>query len=110
MPVMQLSLESIKDLDDGRVSVAFMHELKRAVADCQDRPGDKNSRTVTLEVKLEPVIDEGGQCEEVKGEFQIKSKVPQRKSKTFSFGVRRGGILVHNVDSPDDIDQKTLLE
>lgn len=38
MPFIQLSLESLEHLDDGRVAVAFQHELKRAVQDCIDRP------------------------------------------------------------------------
>ncbi len=47
--IKQMSLESLNSLDDGRVSMAFLHELKRAVADCMDRPGDKTAREVKVE-------------------------------------------------------------
>lgn len=52
MPLVQLTLESINDLDDGRVAVAFMQELRRAVTDCMDRPGDTTARSVSLETAL----------------------------------------------------------
>lgn len=109
MPIMQVTLDSLKDIGGGIVSAAFLHELKRAVIDCHDRPGDKNARTVAMEMKLSPVIQPDGTCDEVAAEFRIKSKVPERKSKTFSFGVRKGGVLVHNPDSSESIDQQTLL-
>lgn len=110
MQILQLTLGSLQELDDGRVVKAFEHELKRAVQDCQDRPGDKNAREVTMVLKLTPIVDEAGMCEETNGEFHIKSKVPQRKSKTYSFGVRRGGQLAFNANSPDNIDQKTIFD
>lgn len=111
MALLQLDLASLNDLDDGRVAVAFMHELKRAVSDCIDRPGDKNARTVSLELKITPVVDaDSGQCEEAHGEFQIKSKVPQRKSKTYSFGIRKGGMLAFNSNSPEQVDQRTIFD
>jgi len=108
MPLMQLSLDSLKDLDDGRVLVAFGHELKRAVMDCIDRPGDKNGRTVSLEFKLTPIIGEDGTCDGANGEFAIKSKVPTRKSKSYEFNVNRKGHLIYSSNSPDDIDQTTI--
>ena len=56
MPFVELDLASLQDLDDGRVAVAFQHELKRAVQDCIDRPADKKPRTVTLELAIKPNI------------------------------------------------------
>lgn len=109
--IKQMSLESLNSLDDGRVSMAFLHELKRAVADCMDRPGDKTAREVSLVFKLKPIIDEStGQCDMVNGDFKIKSKVPERKSKTYNFGVRKGGQLVFNENSPQAVDQKTIFD
>lgn len=108
MPLVQFDIASLGDLDDGRVAVAFAHELRRAVMDCMDRPGDKKSRTVTLEFCLIPVVGEDGQCEGAEGEFQIKSKVPTRKSKTYSFNTNRKGHLVYSSNSPDAVDQLTF--
>ena len=108
MPLTKLELNSLGELDDGRVLIAFGHELKRAVMDCMDRPGDKTSRTVNMELKLTPVIGPEGQCDSVAGEFQIKSKVPVRKSKSYDFNVNRAGQLIYSSTSPDNIDQTTF--
>jgi len=88
MGFVELSLTSLEELDDGRVSKAFQHELKRAVQDCIDRPGDKKPRKVVLELELVPVVNtENGllECEGADGEFTIKSKVPTRRSKKYGF-------------------------
>lgn len=108
MTFVQLSLTSLQDLDDGRVLVAFNHELTRAVKDCLDRPGDKNKRIVSLEFALTPVVGDEGQCESAEGEFAIKSKVPTRKSKTYSFGVNRKGALIYSSNSPESVNQTTF--
>lgn len=110
MAIVQLTLDTLKDLDDGRVAVAFMHELKRAVLDCMDRPGDKNARTVSLEFKLTPVVADDGQCEGAEGEFAIKSKVPTRKSKTYSFRTTKAGQLSYSEHSPENVDQATIFD
>jgi hypothetical protein len=108
MPLVQFDIANIGDLDDGRVSVAFAHELRRAVMDCMDRPGDKKPRSVTLEFRLTPVVGEEGQCDGAEGEFEIKSKVPTRKSKTYSFSTNRKGHLIYSSNNPEDIDQATF--
>lgn len=108
MGFVNLTLESLKDLDAGRISVAFQQQLKRAVEDCMDRPGEKAARNVVMNVKIVPIIAADGSCEETAAEFQITSKVPARKSKTYHFGIKKGGILYFSENSPDAIDQTTL--
>lgn len=111
MPFVELTLKSLEELDDGRVSKAFAHELRRAVQDCLDRPRDKKARTVTLELSLTPcVTDEGGIIEATgaDGEFSIKSKVPTRKSKTYSFKANKKGQLAYSSESPENADQLTF--
>jgi hypothetical protein len=108
MPFMQLTIESLKDLDAGRVKAMFDHELKRAVLDCFDRPGDKNARSVVLNLKLTPIIGENGDCDGVAGEFSCKGNVPTRRSKTYEFNVNRNGQLAFSSSSPTDRDQTTI--
>lgn len=110
MPLMALELKTLEDLDDGRPVRAFMAELKRAIADCMDRPGDKNAREVTLQMKLKPTVDEEGNCERVQAEFHTKCKVPIRKTRPYSFECRKakdGPMLVFSSTSPD-VDQTTF--
>ena len=111
MAVHALTLAALmEDLDGGRIHEAFAQELKRVVMDCDDRPGDKKPRKVLLQLDIAPIIDEHGNLDSVAGAFQIKSTVPQRKSKVYSFGVRQGGQLVFNDLSDDNINQRTLDE
>lgn len=111
MPFIQLSLESLEHLDDGRVAVAFQHELKRAVQDCIDRPSDKKPRTVTLELAIKPIVAPDSSIIEMEGadgEFTVKSKVPTRKSKTYSFRSNKHGQLAFSSESPENADQTTF--
>lgn len=111
MPFMELTLTSLDQLDDGRVAKAFLHELKRAVQDCMDRPGDDKARTVSLELKITPVVSTANgilEMEGANGEFSIKSKVPDRKSKTYSFRANKKGQLAYSSTSPEDADQTTF--
>ena len=42
------------------------------------------------------------------GEFQIKTKIPARKSKLYSFQTNRKGHLVFSTTNPEDVNQTTL--
>lgn len=111
MAVHELTLQALmEDLDSGRIHEAFAAELRRVVLDCDDRPADGKARKVLLQLDVVPVIDDQGNLDSVKGAFQIKSTVPQRRSKVYSFGVREGGKLVFNDLSEDNINQRTIDE
>lgn len=108
MPLVELNLKSLDELDEGRVATAFVHELKRVVLDCMDRPGDKSARNVSLVFKLTPVIADDGSCESANGEFAIHSSTPKRKSKTYNFAVNKKGHLGYSQHSEDNAAQRTL--
>ena len=111
MAMTLFNLETLKELDLGKVTKAFEHELKRCVQDCMDRPNDTASRTVTMQFTIKPVPDEmDGTCDTVSGEFEVKGKVPVRRSKRYSFGVKKTGSLMFSTESPDNVDQKTIFD
>ncbi|MEZ6097271.1 MAG: hypothetical protein R3C03_24110 [Pirellulaceae bacterium] len=114
MAVHELTFETImKNLDGGRVAMAFQQHVQRVVQDCENRPGDDKERKVTLEFKCYPIADDHGTCEEVKGKFHVTSTVPKQRSKEYSFGVRKsqkGLQLVFNDLSDGDIKQGTFDE
>lgn len=112
MAMMLFNLETLKDLDMGKVVKAFEHELKRCVQDCLDRPGDTTARQVTLSMQIKPVTDpmHTDVCDTVSGEFEIKGKVPVRRTRVYSFGVKKTGSLMFSSDSPDNVDQKTIFD
>lgn len=118
MPFVELKLGSLEELDDGRVAKAFLHHLKRLVQDCNDRPKEKGSRTLKMNVKLTPIVsDDGGtlETEGAEAEFSITSDIPKHKSKTYSLKTNRKGQAAYSSNSPtnadqltfDDVDQKT---
>lgn len=110
----ELKLEDLMNLDDGRVAITFKEALKQIVSDCTDRPGDKSPRIVSLNLQIVPIVDvQTGQCDLVNGEFKIVCKVPDRRSKTYQFGVRKssnGAMLVFNQHSPQSVNQQTVFD
>lgn len=111
--LLQLDLENLKVLDDGRLAAAFEQELKHVVLDLMDRPGDDRERSVSFKVKFKPICDEAGQCESVNVQLDIGSKLPSRKSRVYDMKARksqRGPMLVFNEMSLDNADQTTIFD
>lgn len=101
----ELKLETLKDAASGTVDEAFQTHIKRVAEDCYDRPGSKAVRTVTLLVKLTPIVDEKGLCESVKTEVEIASAIPKHISRPIPCGLRKGGKLVF-----DDMEQTSMFD
>lgn len=109
MAVKQFDAEAMAALDDKTIAAALNVHIRRASADCVDRPGEKKARVVTLQFAIVPVLMPDGSCDKVNTQFQIKSKIPDHRSRVYSMGLRRNGMLVVNEDSLDDVDQSTFL-
>lgn len=105
----RLSLESLRELDMGRISAAWDHELRHVVRDMHDRPTDASPREISLRFTLTPE-DDGGVLAAVNGEFEVKSKVPPRRSRRYQLQAHASGVLLVNPESPDDVRQGTLDE
>lgn len=110
MAMVALTLGSLMDLDDGRVALAFLKEAQRAVADCEDRPGDKTTRKVLLQMEITPVVADGGLLDGVHVGFQVNGKLPTKKSKLYTMSARRGGHLMFSSENAEDFRQKSLLD
>lgn len=108
MALMQLKLETLKDLDFGRPAVAYEQGIADAVRDCIDRPGDKRPRKVSMEFVIIPMVEQEGDCNEVMGEFKIKTVLPHRQTKPYSFGLNKQGRLFFSENAPDNVDQTTF--
>ncbi len=108
MALLQLRLETLKDLDFGRPAVAFEQAMAVAVSDCCDRPGDKRPRKVALEFIITPIIEQEGHCDQVEGEFKIKTVLPHRQTKPYSFGLNKQGRLFFSEHSPQNVSQTTF--
>ena len=113
MALKVLTLDTIKDLDLGRVGVGFSRLLEQAVRDCMDRPADERARKLILQISLRPKSEIVGQtvsCEGAAGVAQLRLKLPDYESQEVDFGVKQNGRLVFNEDSPRDHRQSTMFD
>ena len=110
MARMELTLETLADFDFGKASVAFQQALRRAVADCLDRPGDKSPRKVTLTTSIIPLVQQDGDVVEAHVDFKIAAAVPPWQTAKRPVQTTRQGQLFFRPDAPDNPSQKTLDE
>lgn len=113
MALVQLTLETVKQLDYGTAYEAFQTALERAVRDCIDRPGDDRARKVIFQFTLKPNSEVHGNtisCEGAKGTFQIRCKLPDWETGTVDFGVKKNGIIYFSEESPEDHRQQTIFD
>jgi len=87
----ELSFASLKDLDNGKIPAAFDVHLQKCLLDLQYRPADDKPRTITMTVKIHPEMEEGenGGLAGVLMQAQVKSKMPEHKSKVYQMDVRK---------------------
>lgn len=110
MARVKFSLDSLKDLDSGKIDIAIKHELKKIVGDLNDRPGDKSMRELNIKIKLSPATDASGLCETANVGFSISSKLPPRTTRDYNMEVHPKGELIFNPASDNNAKQKTLDE
>lgn len=110
MPLKELSLQTLSEIDGARVQLAFDAALKRITADCDDRPALKAPRTVTLQIAVIPIADHTGIADDCKVQCQITDAIPKRKSKVWDMALRKGGKLLFRPDSLDEVDQTTMFD
>lgn len=101
----------MRNLDPGGAA-AVEKLLNRAALDCIDRPADQTVRKVTLTFEITPVLEDDMTCSEAKCQLHAKAVFPAYVTKARSLGVRQaksGGMFVFNEDSPDNVNQATML-
>jgi hypothetical protein len=99
----ELSLDNLTDLDDGKVQLMFAMELKRALLDCLNRPGEGKARKVSLICAVVPEADEAGNCEGVRVSFDVKSTLPARKTLQYPMGITKAGQAWFSKEEEEDV-------
>lgn len=103
-----LTFESLHDLDNGRIAALLKRHLANVAQDCMNRPSDEAARKVTLDFVFKATMDpDSRECERVWCEVECKSKVPVYRSKPIEMRVHRTG-FTYNRDFPDTLDQAPL--
>lgn len=76
------TLEELARYDGGKLAAAFNHNVAKLAADCDDRPGLKAPRKLTLEIEMKPAVDpETSHFDGVDVEYFLKPTIPKFSSK-----------------------------
>lgn len=102
------TIETLHLLDDGALAEDFNKQLTALVQDCVGRPGITKTRTLKLEVKVEPIATVKGECEDVRITCVTSSKAPNRPITSYRMAATKNGGLKFAPDSPESPDQKSL--
>ena len=69
--VQVLSVETLKDYDDGLLAAAFTANLRAVIADLNERPNDDRARKLVLEMSFVPSAH-AGDLDRVNIEYNVK--------------------------------------
>jgi hypothetical protein len=108
-----LILENLGRLNFGQIDKIFQQQLRSCVKDCEERPGDKGPRTVSIIFTLTPDPDMHGNelvCDGVDVACDVQSKVPKTKTRVFSMKPKQNGMLFFNPDVPEDPEAEGLYD
>lgn len=105
--LVELNLETIRDLQDGAIFQQVQKLIASAVADCEARPGEERSRKINIQLELKPVaavrdLDDKHSVrvlDGVKLYIHMDLKCPTRKSAEIDCGVGEGHALLFNPES-----------
>lgn len=86
-----LSLDTIANVDNGVVAVAFDKVLRTLQMDCEDRATLKKARVINLQVSLVPVADHD-HLVRIDTQFHIKSTIPEKSTVCYPMHVTNDGI------------------
>lgn len=110
MALQTFNTAALAEFDGGRLAKALEREVKRAIEDCKDRPGDERARKVLLQFDFIPATDDTGDFDACTFAFQCAAKLPPAQSRAYSFGVKKTGQLYFNDLSLDEAAQMTIDE
>lgn len=109
----KLTLNTLAELDHGKLAKMVEHEMHRCLDSVRDMPDCQKARELKIVAKFTPGDGEGLR---VDFEFAVGSKIPGQSSRRMQFGLRqrteRNGQTrteaVVDEDSLDDAAQMTL--
>ena len=108
MALVGLTLDTLAELDNGKVALLFQAALSRIQEDLRDRPADTTARKLTVTVNAKPgeVSPLGLQTTQI--EVEVKAAVPVHRTRAYQCNVGEKGGMLFNVESPDDPNQMTI--
>jgi hypothetical protein len=109
MALKNFTIQDLQTLDGGAIAIAIDHDMRRAVTDCLDRPGNKRPRSVVLKIHLTPQML-GNDCDGVNVDFEINASIPKKSTRSYTMKPNLKGQLIFNENSPNNPDQASFLD
>jgi hypothetical protein len=110
--LLELTLESLTELDNGRAEKMFREKLDVVKQDLLKRPGDDRPRRLVFEVSMKPIaaVEEGGTpyCRAVRTTFKVQPKLPPEETLPVTVGIKATGHMYFSPADPDNPDQRGL--
>lgn len=102
MAKVNLTLETLKDFDQGSIALAFNQAVKKVLDDLRDRPGLKAARKLSIELTIKPTTEP----DRYEVEAKVKDNVP---AKSVTRPIHNGATgLVFSSDAPENPAQNTI--
>jgi hypothetical protein len=99
---LRLGLDTLRELDRGKVHRAVDIALLRMQRDVEDRPFEPKPRVVTLSIELTPIVSQDLRLLGVNAQFQIMGKAPNHRSDPYVMHLSEDGILFNPDNLRDD--------
>lgn len=107
----EFTIAKIGELNGGRVAAQIDLAIQDCIRDMGNRPGCNEARTVKIDCKIKPIIDQDGVCTHFDLEFNSSRKLPNHKSASFTMKINPGkNTGSWNDESMDNPNQHTLDE
>lgn len=98
-----LTLQTIADIDKGRIGLAVNQAIRLITQDITDRPADKTKRKVVVTIEMKPVLDSTtATLDVIENEFTVEAKVPKRRSAAYPMLPTSDGRQMFEKGSPFD--------
>lgn len=108
MSLQNLSCRSIGDLDNGLAEKIIDAEIRKVIADLDDRGHDGAARSVTIELNMQKDVSRG---DAIYIDVKVKTKLPAVRSgiSQSKVGQKKGEmVLLFRDDNADNADQPTF--
>lgn len=96
-----LQIQTLAKLDGGKLVLAANHAIRQAIADVQDRPGDKSARKVTLDLVFRPELDKDAAIlDTVRVQGRVNVVIPKRQTVEYPMLPMNNGTVIFQEHSP----------
>jgi hypothetical protein len=101
LDLQRFTIESLTEIDDGKIRVAFNGAVLACGRDCVDRYRDAKPRKVTLKAEFTPVIREDGSFSHVKTQLFLEVALPARRTNELHMQADADGVF-YDADNVKD--------